>query len=235
MSMDPVSNSKVQSTLLHAALLGLVAGSTSSCGTEEKEKIVEVEKGPGTVTSTTEDTTITLDSFSSTCETRGGIVQTHASCAGSNSCAGLSYHSGSGKLSEHTCKAANICAGMSCVDLASDGGLTGQQILEGFENAVQVGADVQCNFCHGDGKEAFRLPIAPDADETESLAAFNAKSEAQLIATIAFGIHGVNADGTAYANMPGFYKNYSLAELKKLVTHIRTLPVEAKKWGTMEE
>ena len=85
----------------------------------------------------------------------------HASCAGSNTCAGVSYHSSSGKLSEHTCKGTNICAGMSCVDLAKGSGLTGAEILEGYKNGEMVGSETQCNFCHEEGKTNFVLPIAP--------------------------------------------------------------------------
>lgn len=220
------------SSLLTAALAGLMGAGLAACGANEKEKIVEVptKSITGVVTSTTVDKTITLASFVAQCETRGGVVQTHASCAGANTCAGISFHTSSGKLSEHTCKAANICAGMSCVDLPADGGLTGAEILEGTSTAVMGESEVQCNFCHGEGKTAFVLPIAPTADAAASTAAFQAKSDAALISAIAFGIHGVGADGTAYANMPGFYLTYSLAEMKKLVTHLRSLPLETKNW-----
>ncbi len=226
MSKPCTENSRVN-PILTAALAGLMG---FGCGEKEKEKIVEVEAKAGVVTSTTVDKTLTLATFKSTCETRGGVVQTHASCAGSNSCAGISFHTPSGKLSEHTCKAANICAGMSCVDLPDDRGLTGAQILEGSSETTMTGTEVQCNFCHGEGKTSFVLPIAPDADSAASIAAFQAKSDSALISTIAFGIHGVSADGTAFANMPGFYKVYSLAEIKRLVTHLRSLPLEAKAW-----
>jgi hypothetical protein len=214
--------------LLTAALAGLMG---MSCA-DEKEKIVEVpsETKAGVVTSTTVDKTLTLASFTSLCQARGGLVQTHASCAGANTCAGVSFHTGSGKLSEHTCKGANSCAGMSCVELPDDGGLTGAQILEGVAEASMDASQAQCNFCHGEGKTAFILPIAPGADAAESLTDFQKKSDDALISSIAFGIHGINADGTAYANMPAFYQLYSLAEMKRLVTHLKSLPLETKTW-----
>lgn len=228
MSIQGTENSCVR-PLLAAALAGLMG---IGCGEKEKEKIVEVEVETkvGAVTSTTVDKTQTLATFSSLCETRGGVVQTHASCAGANTCAGVSFHTPSGKLSEHTCKAANICAGMSCVDLPADRGLTGTQILVGTTETTMGESDVQCNFCHGEGKTAFVLPISPSADSAATITAFQNKSDLALISAIAFGIHGVNADGTAYANMPGFYKVYSLAEMKRLVTHLRSLPLETKAW-----
>jgi hypothetical protein len=116
------------------------------------------------------------------------------------------------------------------VDLPADRELTGAQILEGASEASMGESDVQCSFCHGEGKAAFVLPIPPGADAAAAMAAFQNKSDMALIGAIAFGIHGINADGTAYANMPGFYKVYSLAEMKRLVTHLRSLPLETKNW-----
>jgi hypothetical protein len=221
------NESRIVAPLLTAALAGLLG---TGCGTKEKEKIVEVPAPlAGTVTSTSVDKTLTLASFTTLCDARGGLVQTHASCAGANTCAGVSFHTGSGKLSEHTCKGANSCSGMSCVDLPEDRGLTGAQMLEGSPEASMDDSQPQCSFCHGEGKTAFVLPIAPGSDAAAAVAAFNAKSDAALVGAIAFGIHGVK-DGTAYANMPGFYKIYSQAEIKRLVTHLRSLPLETKEW-----
>jgi hypothetical protein len=221
------NDSRIALPLLTAALAGLLG---TSCGSKEKEKIVEVPAPlAGTVTSTSVDKSLTLASFTTLCDARGGVVQTHASCAGANTCAGVSFHTSTGKLSEHTCKGANICGGMSCVDLPDDRGLTGAQMLEGSPEASMDDAQPQCSFCHGEGKDSFVLPIAPGTDAAAAVAAFNAKSDAAMIGAIAFGIHGVK-DGTSYANMPGFYKIYSLAEMKRLVTHLRSLPLETKEW-----
>ncbi len=224
----------VKSSLLGAALMGLMGAQLGGCGENEKEKIVEVSPAKPAISSTSVDKTITLQSFTSTCEGRGGVLQTHASCSGSNSCAGLSYHSSSGKLSEHSCQALNICAGMSCVDLPEDKGLSGAAILTGSDNGKEVGSEIKCSFCHGEGTDKFVLPIAPGTDATAAIAAFQARPESALIAKIAFGIHGVAADGVAFANMPGFYKSYSLAEIKRTAAHIKTLPIEAKSWGMTE-
>lgn len=225
------------SQLLSAALAGLCAAGVIACGEKEKEKIVEVAIAPeaARVISVTTDKTITLSSFAATCEARGGVVQTHASCSGANTCAGLSYHSSSGKLSEHSCQAMNICAGMSCVDLPQDQGLSGAAILTGRDGDKEVGAATQCSFCHGDGVDKFILPIAAGTDAAAAVTAFQGRSESYLVAKIAFGIHGVSADGVAFANMPGFYKSYSLAETRRLVAHIKSLPLETKVWGSMGE
>ncbi|WP_141734387.1 c-type cytochrome [Oligoflexus tunisiensis] len=222
-----MKDSDVSCALLTAALAGLMGG----CGTREKEKVIETPQPlAGVVSATTVDKTLTLASFTALCETRGGLVQTHASCAGANTCAGISYHSSSGRLTEHSCRSANSCGGMSCVDLPADRGLTGAQILEGAPEIAMGAGESQCNYCHGTGQSAFVLPIPPDADPEERKAAFQGKSDAALLGAIAFGIHGVSADGTAYANMPAFYKVYSLAEMKRLVTHLRSLPLETKNW-----
>lgn len=223
------------SSLLGAALAGLMGAGLGACGENEKETIVEVSAPKPSISSTSVDKTLTLQSFTSLCEERGGVVQTHASCAGANSCAGLSFHSSSGKLSEHSCRATNICAGMSCVDLPEDKGLSGTAILTGIENGAEVGSEIKCSFCHGSGEEKFILPIAPGTDPQAAIDAFKARSDSALIAKIAFGIHGVSADGVAFANMPGFYQSYSLAETKRLVTHLRALPLETKTWGMAEE
>lgn len=226
MSFDG-NDSRIALPLLTAALAGLLG---TGCGSKEKEKIVEVPAPlAGTVTSTSVDKTLTLASFTTLCDARGGLVQTHASCAGANTCAGVSFHTGSGKLSEHTCKGANGCAGMSCVELPDDRGLTGAQMLEGSPEASMDDAQPQCSFCHGEGKTAFVLPIAPGAKAADAVTAFNAKSDEAMIGAIAFGLHGVK-DKTAYANMPGFYKVFSQAEIKRLVTHLRSLPLETKEW-----
>jgi len=228
-TQNPIQH-EASKALLTAAMAGLMGLGASACGTKEKIVTVAAASAPAVVTSTVVDKTLSLAKFNLDCKSRGGLVQTHASCAGANTCAGVSYHSSSGKLSEHTCKAANICAGMSCVDLPEDGGLTGAKILEGFDSGTMVGSETQCSFCHGEGKESFTLPIAPDADEAAVLAAFAAKSEAALLGIIAFGVHGINSDGTAFANMPGFYQSYSRAEMERLVTHLRSLPVVASRW-----
>lgn len=231
------AETQVSQQVLAAALAGLMGVTIASCG-KEKEKIVEVAAAAPSVTSTSTDKTMTLAKFTSDCTTRGGLIQTHASCAGNNSCKGISFHSESGKLSEHTCKALNICSGMSCIELPKDSNLSGAEILAGSKDGTMVGAETQCNFCHSPDTKAdpnvdpksFKLPIAPSIEIAAGLAAFKSKSDAAVLSAIAFGLHGVNSNGTAYTNMPAFYTSYSLAEMNRLVTHIRSLPVQGVHW-----
>lgn len=222
------SGNLASSPLLTAALAGLMGASLSACSKEKKETVYVPTEKVGEVISTTKDETVTLASFKVTCDARGGLVQTHASCAGSNTCAGVSFNEGT--LTEHTCKAMNGCAGMSCVDLAEGSNLSGEAILVGSIGGDMVGSETQCNFCHGDGKDKFILKVAPTAVVADAVTAFQNKPDSALVSAIAFGLHGVKSDGQAYSNMPGFYQAYSLAEIKGLVAHIRTLPVEGKAW-----
>jgi hypothetical protein len=226
----------VSTARLSATGISVLSATLSGCGSDdtttkvvEKERIVEVPETKPTVTKKTENIEgMTLEKFSADCKEKSGLVQLHASCAGANSCKGMSFSYGT--LIEHTCKGLNTCAGMSCVFLPQDANLTGKEILEGKRGEEKVGSEIQCSFCHGDGKTEFTLPIAPNADEAAAKAAFEAKPELALITAVAFGIHGARTDGTAYANMPGYYKFYSRAEVERVVKHLKTLPVKVKKW-----
>jgi mono/diheme cytochrome c family protein len=228
--------------LLHAALAGLLSLGSVACGDKEKADKNE-ENAPVTtmtqtpnskITSEKVDKSITLTSFLDLCKSRTGLVQTHANCSGNNSCKGVSFHSESGKLSEHTCSGANICAGISCVELPKDSGFTGAEILQGTK-----GDAVQCNFCHGPGKDSFNLPVktgtaTSDADKKARTDEFTGRSKERLVSEIAFGIHGVNENGTAFANMPGYYTKYSRAEIERVVDFLRTLPVKVEEWKTLK-
>jgi mono/diheme cytochrome c family protein len=227
---------------VRAGLAGVVVMATaaSGCGSNtveertvekvvEKERVVEVPETKPTVTKKTEKVEgMTLAKFTEDCKALEGLVQLHASCAGVNSCKGLSFSHGT--LTEHTCRGLNGCSGMSCVVLPKDANLTGKEILEGTRDGNKVGSDTQCSFCHGDGKSEFKLPVNPSEDGAAAKAAFEAKSEAALVTSIAFGIHGKKPDGTAYANMPAYHNYYSRAEIERVVKHIKTLPVKADKW-----
>lgn len=118
---------------------------------------------------------------------------------------------------------------MSCVYLPEDQGRSGESLLQ-QESLGDMDDGPYCTFCHGDGKTSFILPIAPGTNATEATTQFQAKPEKVLVSKIAFGIHGVNADGTAFANMPGFYQRYSVAEIQRMVSFLKTLPVETKEW-----
>lgn len=69
----------------------------------------------GTITSSTTDASMTLETFTARCTARHGTVELHGHCGGANSCKGMSYDTATHVLTEHTCKASNTCAGYSCV------------------------------------------------------------------------------------------------------------------------
>ncbi len=221
---------KPSPTLLTAAMAGLMGLGLSACGKETKEKIVTVTQTKGTVSSKIVKS-YTLAEFETDCLTRGGWVELHASCGGVNTCKGFSYSYG--KVIEHTCKAANTCAGMSCVELATDQSRTGAQILTASESDA-MSSGPYCSNCHGAGTAEFELPVLPGTDETAAKAAFAAKTDKALAHSIAFGIHGIRSDGKAYANMPGFYQTYSRKEIESVVATIRALPLKITAWKDPE-
>jgi len=227
--------------LAQAALAGLLGMGSYSCGDKKDDKDNEKQSETPAMTDNSNKTTsekidksISLNSFLELCKSRGGLAQTHASCAGANTCKGVSFHSESGKLTEHTCAGANICAGISCVDLPKDSGLTGAEILEGTK-----GDAVKCSFCHGAGKDSFILPVkagtaTTDADKKAHTDAFSQRPKERLVSQIAFGIHGVSDTSIAFAHMPGFYGKYSRVEIERTVDRIKSLPVKVEEWKNMK-
>lgn len=121
-----------------AAMLGLLAsqsvGCSGSCGDGEPSP-ASTETGSTNATSdgttngagTTEEEDasgvlsskvvpdLTLAAFTLECQEAGGVVETHASCGGVNSCRGFSYDSDTEVFTEHTCRGYNTCSGFSCV------------------------------------------------------------------------------------------------------------------------
>lgn len=196
-------------SLVAAALAGLL-----DAGCKEKTNVVEVPADAPEITASRTDRTMTTERFVQECDDRGGLVQHHAACAGVNSCRGVTLHGA--ELIEHTCRGVNTCAGVSCVQPAADRGLTGKAVYE-----------ETCADCHGSRK--FTLFVGPDADETAALAAFSAASPARRLYTVAFGVAGRTADGTAYANMPAYHKRYSRAEMERAAAYAASLEVQPAK------
>jgi len=58
---------------------------------------------------------LSLDDFSSQCETAHGVVEIQPHCGGLNLCRGMSYDTGTQMLTDHSCRATNTCAGYTCV------------------------------------------------------------------------------------------------------------------------
>ena len=63
---------------------------------------------------TSSEASLTLAKFKEDCEASGGTVEEHAVCAGKNTCAGSSFDSETGSVTEHTCAGKNTCAGATC-------------------------------------------------------------------------------------------------------------------------
>ncbi len=204
--------------LLSSALVGLVgAGGLSGCS----KSADPVECGAPTFNNVVtnsipsyDDPPAALAGFKTLCATRGGYLQTHAWCAGANSCKGLSWSFG--VLTDHSCKGMNTCEGFSCVDSIADKGLQGAAIYT-----------TSCSGCHGTPAGAFKL-VVPPGTAAERLAAFQAttpENGVRLLSIVAFGTQGHNTDGTSYSNMPSFRAQYSRQELQRVVDHIRALPL----------
>lgn len=161
------------------------------------------------------------------CDTRHGYVQITAACAGMNSCAGFSYGDWDpGVTTEHSCAGVNGCNGISCVVLPADTGKTALQVLGGDGVTFDEYGPQTCMNCHADWSGAlpdpskFNVWVMPGSGRTAANW-LDLPAEAQA-RTIAFGKHGVLADGTAYAPMQGYWKYYSRAEIERVVQYIRT-------------
>lgn len=165
---------------------------------------------------------LTFAQFSTDCAARGGLVQTHATCAGNNACRGMSFNKWSKELTEHSCRALNSCGGASCVVLPDDEGRAPEDVY-----------DQMCgSMCHG---EAFTVFTPPGADLEVALAQFEARTTTALVSRVAFGLTGHNESGTAFANMPAFYSKLSRAEIERLVTYLQTLEAEAAHYAISGE
>ena len=75
------------------------------CDVDPLRMITAADAAPG----------LTLAEFTAMCDGLGGFIEIHPHCGGMNSCRGISYDSGIGVLTEHTCAGLNTCTGFSCV------------------------------------------------------------------------------------------------------------------------
>jgi hypothetical protein len=57
---------------------------------------------------------MTEEDFTAKCDARAGTVEVMPHCGGFATAKGFSYDYTTQKLSEHTCKGANTCAGWNC-------------------------------------------------------------------------------------------------------------------------
>ncbi|WP_437936543.1 c-type cytochrome [Sorangium sp. So ce341] len=170
------------------------------------------------------DGQISLEEFAAACAesamvsgtARPGLVQVHASCAGTNSCRGMVYQTWN-ELYEHACRAMNSCEGWSCVETAED------QERDGLA-AFGAGG---CTHCHSGPAGTFGVQVPPGEDVEAFVADFwERRSDTYLQSIIAFGIDGVADEGIAYSNMPGAYHLLSRSEIATLIAYLRTLTPE---------
>lgn len=214
-----ISAPPVPSALLSAAVAGLVLGALPACSTEGHNCKVAPDAGnPYVVDSIVSDEEMTFAKFSKLCEERSGFIQTHAACVGNNSCKGISYNNFNLTLSEHTCKGLNSCSGMSCVVPATDEGRTGEEVYK-----------VTCSECHGAPNFTYYVPPGTDLDAAE--ANFLKRPKKAQVTRVAFGVTGINENGTAAANMPAHFTRYSRGEIERAVDHVRTLNIIAEEYG----
>lgn len=97
--------------LVSAAVAGLLAGlACNQSGTPDPQG-----SGGAQIISSMVVADMTLDRFTADCDAQGGVVETHASCGGVNTCKGFSYDDATHVFSEHSCRGMNTCSGYSCV------------------------------------------------------------------------------------------------------------------------
>ena len=112
--------------LVAAAVAGLLLAAPA-CSSEDDGSTAQTQSNvtclnprgdinpDATVTSTTHDPSMTLETFTERCDELGGVVELICHCGGANTCKGMSYDTTTQTLSEHTCRGLNTCAGYSCV------------------------------------------------------------------------------------------------------------------------
>ncbi|WNG20872.1 c-type cytochrome [Cystobacter fuscus] len=215
--------------LLLAAVAGLMGLGSAGCGQPDEPPPSQGEpdpepQGAHVVSRSTVEGGLTFERFSADCEQRGGFVQTHAVCSGNNSCKGVSYNRFDYSLIEHTCKAINSCGGMSCVELPADSGKTGEEVYKNSCGPV----------CHSHtNTTAFVYYVAPGTNSDTARQQFLSRSRLYQQSIVAFGIHGVNADGVLSANMPAFHAKYSRKEIERVIDYVRQLELEVEAYEVM--
>lgn len=195
-------------------------GTGSMGGGDDDDDAMPTTDEPRVISTTKAPADLTLARFTADCEAKGGYLETHATCSGANSCAGLSYNKFDGYLTEHTCAGLNTCGGMSCVVGPADQGRTGEAIYK-----------ASCEGCHGD--KGFTLFVPKGTDLAEAEAKFLDKTALTMESIVAFGTQGVNPTGTHFSNMPSFRRKYARKEISRVVAHLRSLKPKASEYTTL--
>lgn len=163
------------------------------------------------------------------CDARGGFIEIHAACSGSNTCAGFSYgdFGDEAVLTEHSCNAVSGCNGLGCVVAAPGTGKTALEILEAALPDTEGVHTRSCNYCHAKYNDDFTefdattfiVKLTPGS--TRNLSNWKDRSAEEQARIIAFGHHAV-FNNAQYVGMGGaYYKMYSKAEIEGVVDYIR--------------
>jgi hypothetical protein len=178
------------------------------------------------------DGAISFEEFEAACATSAmvvgtaepGVVNTHASCAGTNQCRGMILHPW-GQLFEHDCAGVNTCTGWSCTETAPD---------QGRDGATLFGA-AGCSNCHSGADGAFKVEVPPGQDVAAYVGAFLDRPDERFRGAIAFGLAGLTPSGSAYQNMPAHYSVMSRAEIDTLIAWVRASPLEGAPFTYADE
>ncbi len=209
-------------------------GVDSNCDGNERPELGEdlFAKALGLV-DTDADGAISFEEFEAACaehamvigKAEPGVVNTHASCSGTNACRGMTLHPW-GELYEHDCRGVNTCAGWSCTEAAPDQKRDGATLLS------QTG----CNNCHHGDNVTFVVLVPPGEDTSTAVSTFLSYSDSRMRSAIAFGVSGVSPAEIAYENMPSHYDVMSRAEMDTLIAYIRAGTLKAKtfEYGEMQ-
>lgn len=204
------TKSVIQKCLVGAAVSGLLS---AGCASDSPN-----DDGAPRALGEIHEADLTVAKFKELCEDRAGLTQVHAACSGTNSCRGLIYNTWAGDtIVEHTCRGFNSCVGISCVDMPTDSGKSGQDIYE--ESCIGCHA-------HSEGEDAgtfYAVFKHPDVTDEAALATFMAKNDTTLVNNVAFGSMGYYPDGTPYSNMPAYHEELSLAEVRRVVDYLTGL------------
>lgn len=198
-------------------------GVDSNCDGEELPSVGEDRYAEALgLLDTDMDGAVSLEEFEAACEegaqvlgtARPGVVQTHATCGGTNSCRGMVLHPWN-ELYEHDCSGVNGCQGWSCVETAAGSGRTGELAF----------IEANCTFCHSGDNGTFKVEVPPGNNVGEYVASFLQRPDRRFLATIAFGASGVGPGNVAYSNMPGHYRVLSRAEMDAIIDYLRAQPL----------
>jgi hypothetical protein len=171
----------------------------------------------------------TFAELTKTCDSRGGYIEVHAACGGTNTCQGFSYGDwgpGGATLTEHSCTGANGCNGLSCVVLPKEK----NQDKDGAELYDMVNGDAEpsaCSNCHADHSgtepDLSKFAVYVLEGSTRTVDNWLDRTTAEQERVVAFGAHSVLPDGTALTNMAPYKRTLSRNEIEKVVAHLRTL------------